>query len=373
MSHTDLHAKTEAKAYSSSGAKAAKTYPKDVAKPTTPDEKQTTENDIKYRTVWKGSLTRSEIYERAFPDGTTTALRIDGPADNGGFMTFKSDGSLVLRTGKKSKEVGASSGSLNIHTNGQQQKHEGKTYIQYNRGSEDTKDKEALNIIAYGDIVEDAVGSERHIKAKKIMITAEEELILVAGTQVFIQAGKGPIVAGGTVTTNAGTIETYADNIKEGVTGQRLTVGAPEETKVAYDPRSNQSIVSPGHINWKILGDYSQWVGGISEYIVAGGTPAPPLIENRVNAYTVKTAIGGQAFESVDYINRYATGGISDSAGGSIDILAGGEATFTATDTQFSTANFELDAAAVDILGSGDVSITSSGTVRITGTLIYLN
>ena len=86
MSHTDLHAKTEAKAYSSSGAKAAKTYPKDVAKPTTPDEKQTTENDIKYRTVWKGSLTRSEIYERSFPDGTTTALRIDGPADNGGFM-----------------------------------------------------------------------------------------------------------------------------------------------------------------------------------------------------------------------------------------------------------------------------------------------
>ena len=369
MSHTDIHAKTEAKAYSSSGAKAAKTYPKDVAKPTTPDETQTTENNVKYRTVWKGSLTRSEIYERAYPDGTTNALRIDGPADNGGFMTFKSDGAIVLRTGKKSKEVGASSGSLNIHTHGQQQKHEGKSFIQYNRGSEDTKDKEALNVIAYGDVVEDAVGSERHIKAKKIIITAEEELMLIAGTQVFIQAGQG----GGTIQMNAGSVETIADNVKEIITGQKLSVGVPEETKLSYDPRSNQSIVSPGHVNWKILGDYSQWVGGISEQIVAGGTPVPPLIENRINAYTVKTAIGGQAYEAADYINRYATGGISDSAGGSIDILAGGEATFTATDTQFSTANFELDAAKVDILGSGDVSITSSGNVRITGTLIYLN
>ena len=295
MSHTDLHAKTEAKAYSSSGAKAAKTYPKDVAKPTTPDETQTTENDIKYRTVWKGSLTRSEIYERSFPDGTTTALRIDGPADNGGFMSFKSDGSLVLRTGKKSKEVGASSGSLNIHTHGQQQKHEGKTYIQYNRGSEDTKDKEALNVIAYGDVVEDAVGSERHIKAKKIIITAEEELMLVAGTQVFIQAGQG----GGTIQMNAGSVETNADNVKETITGQKLSVGVPEETKLSYDPRSNQSIVSPGHINWKILGDYSQWVGGVAQHIVAGGPAVPPLVEDRLNSYSVKTLLGNSEIQSV--------------------------------------------------------------------------
>ena len=373
MSHNDAHDKLlkdlANQRYSSSGAKAAKSYPTDVAKSTTPDETQTTENDVRFRTAWRGALTRSEIYERAYPDGLTNALRIDGPADNGGFMTFKSDGAIVLRTGKKNKEVGAASGKLCIHTHGQQQKHEAKTYIQYNRGAEDTKDKEALNVIAYGDVVEDAVGSERHIKAKKIIITAEEELMLVAGTQVFIQAGQG----GGTIQMNAGSVETNADNVKETITGQKLSVGAPEETKLAYDPRSNVSIVSPGHINWKILGDYSQWVGGISEHIVAGGAPVPPLIENRVNAYTVKTAIGGQAYEAADYINRYATGGISDSAGGSIDILAGGEATFTATDTQFSTANFELDAAAVDIVGSGDVSITSSGNVRITGTLIYLN
>ena len=37
---------------------------------------------------------------------------------------------------------------------------------------------QALNVLAYGDVVEQVIGSTRHIIAKKIEITATEELIL---------------------------------------------------------------------------------------------------------------------------------------------------------------------------------------------------
>ena len=60
----------------------ASTYPTDLFKQTTPDETQELSSGPKFRTVWKGSLTRSEIYERMLPDNLTCALRIDGPADS---------------------------------------------------------------------------------------------------------------------------------------------------------------------------------------------------------------------------------------------------------------------------------------------------
>jgi len=365
MSHTDLHAKTESKAYSSSGAKPASNYPKDVAKPTTPDEKQDLEGSIRYRTAWKGSLTRSEIYERMYPDGTTSALRIDGPADNGGFMTFKSDGAIVIRTGKKNVEKGAASGKLCIHSAGQQQKHEGKTYIQYNRGGEDNKDKEALNIIAYGDVVEDAVGSERHIKAKKIIITAEEELMLIGGTQVLIQAGGG---AGGTISMQASNVEKVTNNDKEIILGQRMTFGVAEDTTVNFDPRSNVSIISPGHVNWKILGDYSSWVGGIEQHIIAGGPALPPLVEARDSAFTVKTAIGGQTYDAADFISRKAGGAVSDAAGAAFDIKAG--AAFSAN----AGADASMAAGATaSVTAAGNVNIIGIGNTSIKGAIISLN
>ena len=101
------------------------------AKPSTPDETQELRDCPKYSTAYKGSLTRSEIYERLMPDNKTGALRIDGPIipgspGGGAFMSFLSDGGIVIRTGKKSEEAGPSSGLLCIHTEGQQQKHLGK-------------------------------------------------------------------------------------------------------------------------------------------------------------------------------------------------------------------------------------------------------
>lgn len=340
----------------------ANNYPTDIAKPTTPDETQELADGIRYHTCFKGHMTRSEIYERQLPDGLTSALRIDGPEGNSGFMSIRSDGSVVLRTGIRNKEQGAGSGKLNIHTHGTQQTHEQKSHYRYNK---EEGDKEALNVLCYGDHVEQCIGSERHIRAKKIIITADEELMLIGKTQVFIQSGSD---GGGTITMNAGSVEKITSNDKEVIIGQKLTYGVSEETKLNFDPRSSVNIVSPGHVNWSILGDYSTWVGGIEEHIIAGGPGTPPLIVDRTSAFTVKTAIGGQVFDSADYINAKAGGAISDVAGGAASYTAGG-----AVDIKAGAAALVEAGAAATIKAGAAVDITAGANVNIKGALIFLN
>lgn len=354
MSHTDLHAKTEARAYSSS-AKPAKTYPTNVAKPTTPDETQELKGGPRFCTAFKGALTRSEIYERMYPDGITGTLRIDGPAGNGGFIALQSTGAIQIVTGEKNVEKGAGSGKLCIHSHGQQQKHEQRSDIEYSAGED--KDDQALNVIAYGDVVEEAVGSERHIKAQKIIITADEELFLIGKSQVFIQAGNA---GGGTISMVAGSIEQVTNNSKEVILGQKMTFGVSEETTVQFDPRASINAISPGHVNHKILGDYKLWVGGVEQHIVAGGPAVPPLVKDRTNSYTVKSVLGNASID-------VAAGAANITSSAATNITAGGAANINATGAIGITGG-----AAVAITGTADVSIQGAN-VRITGALIYLN
>jgi hypothetical protein len=324
----------------------ANQYPTGIFKQTTPDEVQQLDRGPRYNTAFKGALTRSEIYERMYPDGQTATLRIDGPATNAGFMAFQSGGSIMIVTGEKNVEKGPGSGKLCIHSHGQQQKHEHRSDIEYNCGDDS---EEALNIIAYGDVVEEAYGSERHIKAQKIVITADEELFLIGKSQVFIQAGSS---GGGTITMNAGSVEKFTNNDKEVIIGQKMTYGAAEDTKMQFDPRASINAISPGHVNHKILGDYKLWVGGVSQHITAGNSVGIPLVKDRLNSYVAKTLVGNASIN--------ATAGTANiNAGVGVGITGVGDVS--------------IDGAKVDIVGSGDVSITSTGNVRITGALIFLN
>ena len=271
----------------------ANEYPTSIFKQTTPDETQTLADGPRFKTCWKSEMGRSHIYERMLPDNQNATLRIDGPGGDAGFVAFQSNGSVVIVTGEKNVEKGASSGKLCIHTHGQQQKHEQVTHIEYNSGDDG---EEALNIIAYGDVVEDAIGSERHIKAQKIVISAAEELFLIGKSQVFIQAGSA---GGGTIQMNAGTIEQVTNNSKETILGQKMTFGAGEETSVQFDPRGSQNVISPGHINHKILGDHKLWVGGVSQQINAGLPMSVPLVKDRTNTYAVRTLVGKSEIQSV--------------------------------------------------------------------------
>lgn len=309
--------------------KPASTYPTTIAKPTTPDETQELSTNPRFRTWYKGSLTRSEIYERMLPDGESTALRIDGPEDSA--IVQNNLGQIKLITGQRNKERGPGSGQLQIHSWGYIAKHENRANLEFSAG--DDEEDQALNVQCYGDYVEKTTGGTRYIRAQKIVIEASEELLLIGKSQVNIQAGSN---GGGAIILNAGSVEKTANQDKEIIAGQKMTFGVSEDTKVSFDPRSSANIVSPGHINWSILGDYKQWIGGIEQHIVAGGPGAPPLIKARDSAYSVKTAIGGQTFDSADFM--------TSKVGLNYTVTSGGIA-----------------------------SITAAGAVNITGALILLN
>jgi len=334
----------------------ANEYPTGIFKQLTPDETQELKDGPIFNSCWKGYETRSHIYERLMPDKLTGTLRIDGPKQNGGFIGLQSTGAITIVTGEKNVELGPSSGKLCIHTHGQQQLHEGRTDIEYNDGGPES-DGEALNIIAYGDVTEEAEGSQRTIKAQKIFISAEEELVLVGKGGVTIQAG---VSGGATISMKAGQIEKYTDNLKEVIIGQRMTFGVSEQTAMQFDPRSSVNVVSSGHINHKILGDYSQWVGGVSQTIIAGGPALPPLVEARDSTFSVKTAIGGQTFDAAGFINRKAGAAIADVAGASFSAKAAVSASMEAG----------VDAS---VKAGGILNLTATGNTNIKGAIINLN
>ena len=141
-----------------------------IAKPLTPDETQDT-SGIRLSYAYKGYRTRASIYERILPDKLTTALCIDGPAGSDNAMTFHNDGRITVMTGTRDPNKGAASGKLNITTYGGLHKHEGRVNMEFNEGDNQKPqgDGQALNIICYGDYIDEAKGTERIIKANIIL------------------------------------------------------------------------------------------------------------------------------------------------------------------------------------------------------------
>ena len=347
-----------------SKVKAAKTYPDTIFKQTTPDESQDLSNGPRFQTWYKGYLTKSEIYERMMPDGLTSALRIDGPDSGGAAVVMNSKGNVKLITGKRTDAAG--SGTLDIKTYGCNQLHNGRTNIQYNEGGTENEGQ-ALNVLCYGDVVEQVIGGEKHVTATKVVITATEGLYL-NGQTVSIQAQ-------GDIQMAAAAINTAQVNKKDIILGQRMSFGAGEATEMQFDPRSTQNLISPGNLNQKILGDYQLTSGGVMNVKAIGG---PGTL--------VKDRVAGLYLTSLTSATINGTTGMIVSGPAGMDLVSAGELAITGTDTQITTANLELDSATttfktadfevksakVDLTGTGDVSITGAN-VRITGALIYLN
>ena len=328
-----------------STVKPAKKYPDTIFKQTTPDESQELKEFPRFQTWYKGFLTKSEIYERMMPDGLTSALRIDGPDSGGAGIVMNHKGNIKLITGKRTDVAG--SGTLDIRTAGCNQLHDGRTNIQYNAGGTDNE-KQALNVLCYGDVVEQIIGGTKHIIATKVEITASEELVL-NGQTIKLQAT-------GDIEMAAASFTTAQVNKKEIVIGQNMKFGAGEDTDLQFDPRASRNVVSTGNINHKILGTYK----------------IKSLRRMEVNAVT------GLFMSTPATATLQGLAGLIVNGPGGMNLNAA-KTTFTTADfnvvsakTDFKTADFNLDAAKLDLTGTGDVAITGAN-VRLTGALIYLN
>ena len=315
-----------------STVKPAKTYPDTIFKQKTPDEAQQLNSGPRFNTWYKGWFTRSEIYERMMPDGLTSALRMEGPDSGGAAIVMNSKGNLKLITGVRTEAAGT--GTLDIKTHGCNQLHNGRTNIQYNPGGTENE-KQALNVLCYGDVVEQLIGGTKHVTATKIVITATEGLYL-NGQTVSIKADGKLQMAGASITT-------AQVNKKDIITGQQMSFGAGETTEMKFDPRSSSNIISPGNVNHKVLGDYEikslrkMTLRGVTELFMS--SPATTTVQ-----------------------------GIK-----SLQLVGPGGMNLTSGKTTFETADFDVTSDKIDMTATkADVSITGKN-VRVTGDKIYLN
>ena len=328
-----------------SKVKPAKTYPDTIFKQKTPDEAQKLNSGPRFNTWYKGWFTRSEIYERMMPDGLTSALRIEGPDSGGAAIVMNSKGNIKLITGKRTDVAG--SGTLDINTQGSNQLHNGRTNIQYNEGGTEG-DKQALNVLCYGDHIEQAMGSKRQIKASKIIITATEELVL-EGQNISINAQ-------GDLQMAASSFTTAQVNKKDIVIGQNMKFGAGEDTDLQFDSRASKVILSPGNVSHTIAGTYKiksfrrTSINGVAGLFMSGSKTTvqglASMVVNGPGGMNLKSA--KTTFETADF-------------------------TVNSAKTDFNTADFDINSAKIDMTATGqDVTITGSN-VRLFGSKIYLN
>ena len=154
--------------------------------------------------------------------------------DDGAIIKIAADDDLQLTHSGSAGDITCGTGTLDINTQGCNQLHNGRTNIQYNEGGTEG-DGEALNILCYGDHVEQAMGSERVIKARIIRIAATEELVL-EGQNISIQAQ-------GDLQMAASSFTTAQVNKKDIVIGQNMKFGAGEDTDLQFDARASKVIL----------------------------------------------------------------------------------------------------------------------------------
>ena len=140
--------------------------------------------------------------------------------------------------------------------------------------SDNGKSAEAISVVAYGDSTEEVVGAEKTIKAEHITLDADT-ITFRAGTKLFVDAPEWVEVIG--------MKKSIVDSSDE-ITTQKVSE-VKEETTLTFDPRGSKNIVTRGHLNHRILGDYALKVDGYMDLQVMGGVPiGEPLIKNRSSA-----------------------------------------------------------------------------------------
>lgn len=327
---------------------------KKTVTPTTPDEEQDTVVETEYTVVFN-----NKRYSLTVDD--SGASWSDKKGVNS--ISLQKNGDVIMLSGSGGNGNACGGRILINAKGGQLAKYDGPIITEASAatstepskgpGSDTTessaKEQVACSNLYYGDAITECHGEVR-IKATNIVIEAADVLSLIGKSKVLIQAGPS---GGGEIQLNAGKITQKADTREEITTGQTMKI-VSEDTTLQFDPRASVNTVSPGHVNWQILGDFQQNIGGVANITALGKPSVPPLVEERTNSYAIRT-VG-------------ATGkGISIDSATLATINAG------AAINVGSVGPMLLDSKSkVDIVGVADVSITGAN-VRLTGALIYLN
>ena len=227
--------------------------------------------------------------------------------------------------------------------------------------STNTESAEAISVVAYGDSTEEVVGAEKTIKAEHITLDADT-ITLKAGTKIFVETAEW--------IEDIGSKKAHVESSEEQVDAKVTEV--KEDTTVSFDPRASKNIVSRGHINHRVLGDYSMQVDGYMDLQVMGGIPiGEPLIKNRSSA--LNFGINGEKNGGKFFV--FAKGTVDIASG----IGAGGGDLYLSTLGKFETSSIletKIEAKTkVEIEATtGDVTVKApAGNFDVDALKIYLN
>ena len=135
---------------------------------------------------------------------------------------------------------------------------------------------EAISVVAYGDSTEEVLG-DKTLKGNNITLDADT-ITIRAGTQIVVETGEW--------VEEIGSRTSNVDSLSESLFKSETVV--KEETTLQFDPRASKNVVSLGHLNHRVLGDYAVKVKGFFDLQVMGGNSfSKPLIKNRSAALTI--------------------------------------------------------------------------------------
>ena len=295
------------------------------------------------------------------------------------------NGDLALLSGKGGKGK-ACGGRMLVNTAGGQLIKSGATTAEYTgsknsavegEGSSNGDDSTAYSGMYWGDKTEEIKGTHT-VNAQHIELVADT-ISLKADSKIIIETPE--------LIQNIDSSETKIVTEKKDVTSSNTEV--KEETTSTFDPRGSKNIVTTGHLNHSILGDYALQVDGFMDLQVQGKSFNIMLVENRSAALTI--GINGQKNGgkfSVFTSNTFALSSGMNLEGdqGDLNLTTLGKFHTTSyKETKIeATTKVELDATTkVDIKGktgvdieatTGDVNVEAkAGDFNVKGIKIYLN
>ena len=290
------------------------------------------------------------------------------------------NGDIAILSGKGGKGK-ACGGRMLVNTAGGQLIKSGATTAEYSGSknnavegggsSDNSENSTAYSGMYWGDKTEEIKGTHtinaQHIELVADTITLKGESKIIIETPELIQ--------------NIDSAESKIVTEKKDVTSSNTEV--KEETTSTFDPRGSKNIVTTGHLNHSILGDYALQVDGFMDLQVQGKSFNIMLVKNRSAALTIGVngvKNGGKFFVftkgTFDLASGLSTGDLNLSTLGKFETSSTKETKIEATTEVKLDATKKVEITAtedIDIKATKDVNIEATKNVNVKGIKIYLN
>ena len=283
------------------------------------------------------------------------------------------NGDIAILSGKGGKGK-ACGGRMLVNTAGGQLIKSGATTAEY-KGSKNNavegegssnngENSTAYSGMYWGDKTEEIKGTHT-VNAQHIELVADT-ISLKADSKIIIETPE--------LVQNIDNAETNIVTEKKDVTSSNTEV--KEETTSTFDPRGSKNIVTTGHLNHSILGDYALQVDGFMDLQVQGKSFGVMLVKNRSAALTIGVngeKNGGKFFVfakgTFDLASGLTTGDLNLSTLGKLQTSSTLETKIEATTdiTVEATKGITMEAK------TDNITIDAKKDVVIEGAKIYLN